>query len=61
MSIRQEVFEAIKEILNEYPEGLRYSDIVRKLKEKFKDTSTNTLHAQYGILGRRYLMDQKKT
>lgn len=44
MSIRQEVFEAIKEILNEYPEGLRYSDIVRKLKEKFKDTSTNTLH-----------------
>lgn len=43
-SIRQRVFELIKEYLRDKPEGAYYSDIIKFLKEKLPDVPINTLH-----------------
>jgi hypothetical protein len=60
MSKRQEIFETVKEILKESPEGLRYSEIIRKLQEKFKDTPTNTLHGSTWEFRQKILDESEK-
>lgn len=41
---REQIHKAIKKILEDKPEGLRYSEIINTLKEKFPDFPENTLH-----------------
>ncbi|MEO0224475.1 MAG: hypothetical protein ABIL76_05220, partial [candidate division WOR-3 bacterium] len=41
------IYSALKEILEANPSGLRYSDIVKKIKEKLPEIPVNTI---YGTL-----------
>lgn len=43
-SVRQKVFNLIKEFLEDKPEGASYSEIISYLKEKLPNVPENTLH-----------------
>ncbi len=57
---RSKIYSALKEILEANPAGLRYSDIVKKIKEKLPEIPVNTIQGTLWYIKQRIVKGKEK-
>lgn len=59
-TIRQQVYNKVKEYLEDKPNGARYSEIIEYLKNQLPDTPINTLHGSVWDIRKKIVNNQEK-
>ncbi len=59
-SVKQKVFKAVKEFLRDKPEGARYSEIIKFLKENIPNVPENTFHGAVWDFRQRIIKGKEK-